>query len=267
VRGPGGDVTLGRGGRIDSVVLIHGFASGPTVWDPLLSLLDRHARVITPTLDGHRGGCHVEPGPLSLSLLTDGVERDMDEAGVSKAHLVGNSIGGWLALELAARGRALSVVALAPAGGWEPNGLFERRLAATFVAGHLAARAYVRNRGVPAPRPRIKSAFLARMVAHPHAVSDSAYVEAMLDLAGCSIVLPFARTRARSGFRVLSPTTAPVTIAWSGADRVLVGERSRRRLGQLVPHSKQLVLPGVGHVPMSDDPRAVADCIALGTGL
>ena len=42
----------------------------------------------------------------------------MDEAGFETAHIVGNSLGGYLALQLAARGRAESVVALAPAGGW-----------------------------------------------------------------------------------------------------------------------------------------------------
>ena len=42
----------------------------------------------------------------------------MDDAGFETAHIVGNSLGGYMALQLAARGRARSVVALAPAGGW-----------------------------------------------------------------------------------------------------------------------------------------------------
>ena len=45
----------------------------------------------------------------------------MDDAGFATAHLVGNSLGGYVALQLAARGRARSVVALAPAGGWAPG--------------------------------------------------------------------------------------------------------------------------------------------------
>ena len=51
-------------------------------------------------------------------MLADAVERAMDEAGFETAHLVGNSLGGYVALQLAARGRARAVVALAPAGGW-----------------------------------------------------------------------------------------------------------------------------------------------------
>src|SRR5436305_9433606 len=42
----------------------------------------------------------------------------MDEAGLDTAHLAGNSLGGYVALQLATRGRARSVVAFAPAGGW-----------------------------------------------------------------------------------------------------------------------------------------------------
>ncbi len=45
----------------------------------------------------------------------------MDEAGVETAHIVGNSLGGYVSLQLASRGRARSVAALAPAGGWAPG--------------------------------------------------------------------------------------------------------------------------------------------------
>ena len=45
----------------------------------------------------------------------------MDEAGFALAHIVGNSLGGYVALQLASRGRAQTVVALAPAGGWAPG--------------------------------------------------------------------------------------------------------------------------------------------------
>jgi pimeloyl-ACP methyl ester carboxylesterase len=60
-------------------------------------------------------------GEVSGALLADGVERAMDEAGFETAHLVGNSLGGYVALQLAERGRARSVLAFAPAGGWAPD--------------------------------------------------------------------------------------------------------------------------------------------------
>ena len=81
-------------------------------------LADLAARyeVIAPTLPGHHGGpAYPEDQPMTFEHSTDAVERLLDELGVGTAHFVGNSMGGGIALELAKRGRARSVVALAPA--------------------------------------------------------------------------------------------------------------------------------------------------------
>jgi pimeloyl-ACP methyl ester carboxylesterase len=74
-----------------------------------------------------------------MDRVTDVLERDLDAAGISTAHIVGSSLGGWLAFELAARGRARSVVALAPAGGWQPGGRDEARLEFVFRMKDAAA--------------------------------------------------------------------------------------------------------------------------------
>jgi pimeloyl-ACP methyl ester carboxylesterase len=66
------------------------------------------------------GSCRRAPitGEACEAVIVDTVERAMDDAGFGAAHIVGNSLGGYLALLLATRGRARSVMALAPAGGW-----------------------------------------------------------------------------------------------------------------------------------------------------
>ncbi|MGH3026864.1 MAG: alpha/beta fold hydrolase, partial [Gaiellaceae bacterium] len=87
-------------------------------WELVLPMLEREHEVLALTLPGHAGGPEVN-GPVSTDELVDGVERAMDEAGIELAHLVGNSLGGYLALQLAARGRASGVVAFSPAGGWD----------------------------------------------------------------------------------------------------------------------------------------------------
>ena len=66
--------------------------------------------MLAPTLPGHAGGPPLADEPGVRELL-DAIERALDEAGFATAHVVGNSLGGYLALQLAARGRAESVVA------------------------------------------------------------------------------------------------------------------------------------------------------------
>ena len=112
------------------LVLIHGFSGSPIAWSTVVPELATRHKVLAVTLAGHAGGAELPAGTVaSVAALADGVERDLDAAGLDQAHLVGSSLGGWIALELAQRGRALSVVALAPAGGWESGSQEEADLA------------------------------------------------------------------------------------------------------------------------------------------
>jgi pimeloyl-ACP methyl ester carboxylesterase len=106
-----------RGGSGSPLVALHGFAGTWRVWELVLPALERRHEVLAPTLPGHAGGRPL-PAELTVDTLADAVADTMDGAGFEAAHLVGNSLGGYVALQLAARGRARSVVALAPAGGW-----------------------------------------------------------------------------------------------------------------------------------------------------
>ena len=80
----------------------------------MLPALERRFDVFAPTLPGHAGGPPL--GELGETVMVDAVERALDEAGIETAHVAGNSLGGFVALQLAARGRARSVVG-ARAGG------------------------------------------------------------------------------------------------------------------------------------------------------
>jgi pimeloyl-ACP methyl ester carboxylesterase len=122
-----------RGGSGPPLVCLHGFAGTWRVWELVLPALERRHDVLAPSLTGHAGGPPL-PDALTDETLPDAIERAMDEAGFARAHLVGNSLGGFLALQLAARGRASSVVALAPAGGWAEQDPSVASLLDSFVA-------------------------------------------------------------------------------------------------------------------------------------
>ena len=141
-----------RGGYGPPLVCLHGFTGTWRMWELVLPALERHHDVLAPTLPGHAGGPPLPEG-LSDDTLPDALEAAMDKAGFERAHLVGNSLGGFLALQLAARGRASSVVALAPAGGWAEKD-------ASFHTGHLTTSSRCASRWRPShltprrsPRP------------------------------------------------------------------------------------------------------------------
>src|SRR5579871_2982899 len=103
----------------EPLLLIHGFTDTRRTWDPLIPHLARRHTLLVPTLLGHHGGPAIPAGMTDpLAAMADELERELDRAGHDQVHIVGNSLGGWLAFLLAGRGRARTVVALSPAQGW-----------------------------------------------------------------------------------------------------------------------------------------------------
>src|SRR3712207_9541585 len=94
-----------RGGEGPPLVCLHGFTDTWRTWELVLPALERRHDVLALTLPGHAGGPPLE-GEVSADAVVDAVERAMDEAGFETAHLVGNSLGGYLALRAAGLGKA-----------------------------------------------------------------------------------------------------------------------------------------------------------------
>jgi pimeloyl-ACP methyl ester carboxylesterase len=89
-----------------------------SAWRETVPLVAVHHEVFTPIAIGHRGGPPVQRRPVTIWDVIDAAERYLDEHGLEQPHLAGNSMGGFVALELARRGRAESVSAFSPAGLW-----------------------------------------------------------------------------------------------------------------------------------------------------
>jgi pimeloyl-ACP methyl ester carboxylesterase len=101
----------------------------------------------------------------------------------STARIVGNSLGGWVALEPARRGRAQSVLALSPAGVWRsPRDL--RRLLVLFRAG--AALGRVKDMPNLAAHKRVRRILLLLMAEHADRMTPAQVAAAFKDIAGCT---------------------------------------------------------------------------------
>src|ERR1700760_2329735 len=107
-------IVYDRTGDAPPLVLAHPLGADRRVWDPVLPLLSVAHEVITVDLPGFGESPplrDVTPTPRALAAV---VEASLADLGIGRAHVVGNSLGGWVALELGRAGVADRVTAIAP---------------------------------------------------------------------------------------------------------------------------------------------------------
>lgn len=242
------------------VLLLHGMGCGPWVWRDVVRELSPGLSAISPAIAGHHGGRPLTPSVRvpAPEQMVDDLEAQLDLLGVGRIHVVGNSLGGWLGLRLAERGRASSVLCLAPAGGWGSGSAGERLLATRFALGHRLARRLAARPSL-LERRRVRTAMLSQVVRHPLGVSLNDATTFITDLAHCqALQLALGQPAARR-LGPIGRVDVPVTIAWSADDKVLSGPWARGGFSHLT--TDVLDIPHVGHIPMLDSPRAVARLI------
>ena len=241
---------------------LHGFLDTWRVWDLVLPRLERDHEVLAPTLPGHAGGPPIQ-GEITDTVLADAVECAMDEAGFERAHLVGSSLGGYVALQLAARGRADSVVAIAPAGGWSPpdesyRDLLARQRDLAREAKALAPRAD----SILATRDgrRRATRLLTRNFEH---IPVELLVNQLLGVARCDAAETMIEYALRAKWTLEADAIAcPVRVIWGSADELLPWPRAAVRYrDEWLPHADWIVLDDVGHCPHLDVPLEAAELI------
>ena len=275
---PAGPVTSGtevdrtftpfhRGGSGPPVVLIHGFTDTWRGWEPILPELERHHDVLAVTQAGHAGGPAVD-GPLTESTLPDVIEAAMDRAGFRTAHIVGNSLGGFVSLQLAERGRADSVVALAPAGGWRIDD--ERFARATdffrTMRKMLIRAAPYADAIASTPEGRRRSTLM--ITENYEHLSPELIAHQIRGAAGCRLD-PDLFELARKQDWGLDPDRieCPVRLVWGTEDRILpLPEAAVRFREEWVPQAEWIELNGVGHAPQLDVPEEAVRQILEVTG-
>jgi pimeloyl-ACP methyl ester carboxylesterase len=251
-----------RGGSGPPLVCLHGFIDTWRTWELVLPALERRHAVLAPTLAGHAGGPPIE-GEIGDALLADAVERAMDDAGFETAHIAGNSLGGFVALQLAARGRAETVVALAPAGGWARGDdsykdllRFQSELVGLVKAAAPHAEAILAS---PEGRRRATQHIATNFEHIPaellaHQLRGAAAGDAAPALIEHAIDAAWSLDAER--------IACPVRIVWGADDRLLPWPSAAARFRHdWLPHADWVVLDGVGHCPQLDVPLETAQLI------
>lgn len=247
-----------RRGDGEPLVLLHGIGHRWQAWEPVLDRLAEHHDVIALDLPGFGASPALPPGesydmPNAVRRLTE-LFAELD---ISRPHLAGNSLGGALTLELAARGQARSATAFAPAGFWTARDRAWALRVLTLVRGVGRAPEPVRRLMV--------GTRAARVISGSVLFGKPSHTDAQVllgDLASMVASTGFDRV-AESGrdyFFAAPAPTVPTTVAWGTRDRIL-WPRQARKAAELLTGARHVSLPGCGHVPMNDDPDLVATTI------
>ena len=110
------DLAFDRTGSGAPLVLLHGLGHRRQAFDAVVPRLAAERDVITVDLPAM--GESPPPAVGDYRTMADMVEKLFSELGLERPHVAGNSLGGLIALELAARGAVRSATALSPAGFW-----------------------------------------------------------------------------------------------------------------------------------------------------
>lgn len=246
------------------LVLLHGGGGTSRTWLPVLDELAAHRRVLAFDLPGFGRTPWPDDVQYSMDWLVSGLVEELAAAGIeTPVDIAGNSMGGWVGLEVAKRGLARSVVALGPAGLWRKG--MPPLLRQQFRALLLGTRAIRGREQVVLSLPGARTVALSQLMGKPRHVPVDAAVALTQDFdASRTVLVPLLRLTRTLRFEGGQAIDVPITVAYGSRERML-RERSGRVRDQLPAHTRWLELPDCGHVPMSDDPELVARTILEGT--
>jgi pimeloyl-ACP methyl ester carboxylesterase len=250
----------------DAIVLVHGLGSAATAWKPIIPALSEKFHVITADLPGHGetpmdASQAMDPQSLAL-LLRDSVKANH---GIEEFHLVGNSLGGWISLELAslAPHNVKSVTGLAPAGLWLAP--YTARYPGSAVANILA-------RGLKAAAPYIIDFDLVRKVGFADVsprwrdLSKEICLDATMAMATSAGYYPAWDGMLKKRFDSSISSDIPVTIIFGDSDKTLPALDCQEKT--LAPaHAKWIEFESCGHAPMWDWPQQCIEKIIETTGI
>ena len=248
-----------RSGEGEPLVLLHALGLSSRTWEPVIPLLAERFDVIAIDLPGFGESeplpPEVEPHPAELAAA---VAATLTKLGIVDVHLAGNSLGGWVCLEMAAMLPVRSLTLLAPAGLW-------RRHTPAYCRVSLRATRFIARYVGWLARPLLatrtaRTLMFAQSVGRPTRMTPAQARDAVTAMGSSPGFRATLRATLRRRYLAQKPIEAPVTLVFGTRDRILLPRQSRH-LDQLPPHTRQAALAGAGHVPMTDDPEGIAALI------
>ncbi len=251
-------IAFERVGSGEPQLLLHGTGGSRAHWKPIVEHLADERDLLLVDLPGHGQSDPVPDGvphnPLGYAPI---LTRFVDSLGIDTAHVAGNSVGGWTALELAKLARTKSVVGLAPAGLWEHKDPW--RCVAQLWIQHKTGRLFAPLAPAALRNDIGRKLLLKGTVAKPEQVPSDEAIDLVTTYSATTDFDRHLSDTRNARFEGGSSIESPVVVAW-GEDERLIPERARRK-HELPKQARVVTLPDCGHTPMWDDPQLVARTI------
>jgi pimeloyl-ACP methyl ester carboxylesterase len=248
-----------KSAQLPALVLIHGLGSAGNIWKSLFAGLEDSFTIYPIDLPGH-GNSPLGDEALDPHSLAQQINHAMStEHSVNEFHVAGNSLGGWIALELAAQfpDRIKSVTALAPAGLWlkgpqqkMPPSMTARILAK--ISQHFLKLAY--------HLPPLKALGYKKITHLWRQLSFESCKDSVIAMAQSIGYMPMWRALRFQKFDSAISKNVPVSIIFGDDDLTLPHPLAQER--EIAPeHSEWIIIKNCAHVIMWNYPELTVDYI------
>jgi pimeloyl-ACP methyl ester carboxylesterase len=242
-----------KAGSGPPLLLIHGLGSCKEMWRPVVPQLAREREVVMVDLPGFGES---PAGPSTVEGLAGAVADFAAGLGFDRPHVAGNSMGGGIALALAASGQARSACAVSPIGFANDREAAYARVVLTLTRVLSSATAPVADAVCRSAASR--AATFSHIAARPWRLPAG---DAALWVRACADAPSFWDLLRDAPSWDARPPVVPTTVAWGDRDRLLIYSRQAPRARRRLPGAQHVTLAGCGHVPTWDDPEQVAAVI------
>lgn len=239
-------------GEGEPVVLVMGLAYPSDMWFRVAPVLARSHRVLRLDNRGAGRTGDVPGAPYTVPTMADDVLAVLDEAGEASAHVVGASMGGLIAQEVALRSphrvRSLVLACTHPGAAhavWDTEALALLADRGGLTPQEAAEASIPFNYAAGTPRERIEQDWAVRM---PLACTPAGY---LAQLTGSSVW---------SGLERLPSLRVPTLVLHGDGDR-LVPPANGRRIAEAVPGAELVVLPDANHLFFTDQPERTCELL------
>ena len=250
-------IDLGEG---PPLVFVHGLSGSWPNWLEQLPVFTEDHRVVALDLPGF-GHSPMPRGEISISGYARLLDALFGQLGIDAAAVVGNSMGGFIAAELAiAFPQRVEQLVLVSAAGISTHGDPRTRRALPTLQRlerilATAGASFAAKSDMAARRPRLREATLSLVVRHPSRL-PSALAAEQLRGAGKPGFIQALESILEYELRARLPEIAcPTLIVWGDGDR-LIGVADADIFAELIPNSRKVVFEDTGHMTMLERPAA-----------